>query len=207
MSLRLTTFSPSMVYANCYILKDEASGEALVVDPGAYNQRFENMLRQEGITSLKYILLTHGHFDHFMAAEKLKEKTGAPIYISEEDSEKLSDYRKSLYDIMGVGSDGFISAGPDFFLAETVELCNNKFEVIKTPGHSEGSVCLLFDKILFSGDTLFKRSIGRYDRGSYDHLMRSLWNLMLLDDDITVLPGHGEATTIGDERAGNPFLM
>lgn len=187
---------------NCYIITD--NGLACIIDPGA---DCDKILSEIKGLKVDKIVLTHGHFDHFMAAEKLKEKTGAPIYISEEDSEKLSDYRKSLYDIMGVGSDGFISAGPDFFLAETVELCNNKFEVIKTPGHSEGSVCLLFDKILFSGDTLFKRSIGRYDRGSYDHLMRSLWNLMLLDDDITVLPGHGEATTIGDERAGNPFLM
>lgn len=187
---------------NCYIITD--NGLACIIDPGA---DCDKILSEIKGLKVDKIVLTHGHFDHFMAAEKLKEKTGAPIYISEEDSEKLSDYRKSLYDIMGVGSDGFISAGSDFFLAETVELCNNKFEVIKTPGHSEGSVCLLFDKILFSGDTLFKRSIGRYDRGSYDHLMRSLWNLMLLDDDITVLPGHGEATTIGDERAGNPFLM
>jgi len=190
-----------MLGTNCYIA--ENNGHACIIDPGADADAILSNL--SGICIDK-IILTHGHFDHFMAAEEIKAKTGAKIYINEKDADKLSDFRKSLYDIMGKGEHGFIPASADEFFGENIDICGESFKVIETPGHSEGSVCLLSGKILFSGDTLFRQSIGRYDRGSYDELMHSLWELMLLDDDINVLPGHGEITTIGFERKENPFL-
>ncbi len=190
-----------MLGTNCYVISD--NGHACVIDPGA---DAEYILSEVKDLKVDKIILTHGHFDHFMASDAIRNQTGAAVYISEKDAPKLSDYQKSLYDILRLGSNGFISAEADELLGRTIDICGNKFEVLETPGHSEGSVCLLCDKILISGDTLFRRSIGRYDRGNYNNLMDSLGTLMNLDDNITVLPGHGDATTIGQERKENPFL-
>lgn len=200
--MNIKKLTVGMLGTNCYILK--GSDSVCVIDPGA--DADEILLATEGATVDK-ILLTHGHFDHFMAAENLKSKTGAKIYVSREDSGKLDDFTGSLYDILGIGDKGFIGAKADCFYEDVIELSGEVFRVLKTPGHSEGSICLLSDKILFSGDTLFKRSIGRYDRGNYQDIMHSLKNLMLLDDDTLVLPGHGDSTTIGEERISNPFLL
>jgi glyoxylase-like metal-dependent hydrolase (beta-lactamase superfamily II) len=190
-----------MLETNCYIVSE--NGQACVIDPGGDADKILSAL--EGFVTDK-IILTHGHFDHFMAAGELKKATNAKIYISEKDAHMLTDYRKSLYDMLGIGSNGFESVEFDGFLESKIDICGETFEVIETPGHSEGSICLLKEKILFSGDTLFSVSIGRYDHGSYDEIMSSLWKLMLLDDDVNVLPGHGSVTTIGQERKTNPFL-
>lgn len=186
---------------NCYIIEDDKT--ACVIDPGGNH---EIILSEIGDKTLDKIILTHGHFDHFMAAEELKKATNAKLYISEEDAPMLSDYTKSLYDMLGVKDSGFKPTAADCFLGENIEICKECFEIIKTPGHSSGSICLLKDDILFSGDTLFRGSIGRYDHGSYDELMHSLWSLMLMEDETAVLPGHGDMTTIGNERKTNPFL-
>ena len=186
---------------NCYILKND--GHVCLVDPGDDADR---ILAEINGLILDKIVLTHGHFDHFMASEEIKNATGAKLYASKEDSGKLSDFRESLYDIMGIGDYGFIGAKADFIIEEEIEMCGEVFKVLKTPGHSSGSICLLKDNTLISGDTLFSGSIGRFDRGSYEEIMKSLAELMMLGDDIMVLPGHGEATTIGKERTTNPFL-
>ena len=186
---------------NCYILKND--GHVCLVDPGDDADR---ILAEINGLILDKIVLTHGHFDHFMASEEIKNATGAKLYVSKEDSDKLSDFRESLYDIMGIGDYGFIGAKADFIIEEEIKMCGEVFKVLKTPGHSSGSICLLKDNTLISGDTLFSGSIGRFDRGSYEEIMKSLSELMQLNDDIIVLPGHGEATTIGKERATNPFL-
>ena len=186
---------------NCYILKND--GHVCLVDPGDDADR---ILAEINGLILDKIVLTHGHFDHFMASEEIKNATGAKLYVSKEDSGKLSDFRESLYDIMGIGDYGFIEAKADFIIEEEIKMCGEVFKVLKTPGHSSGSICLLKDNTLISGDTLFSGSIGRFDRGSYEEIMKSLAELMMLGDDIMVLPGHGEATTIGKERTTNPFL-
>ena len=186
---------------NCYIIVN--NDHACVIDPGDDCDVIVSQL--EGLKVDK-IILTHGHFDHFMAAEELKTITGAKIYISKEDAPMLSDYKKSLYDMLGIEDTDFTPATADFFLEDRIDICGENFDIIKTPGHSKGSICLLNDEVLFSGDTLFHGSIGRYDHGSYDEIMHSLWELMLLDDNVTVLPGHGDITSIGNERKTNPFL-
>lgn len=186
---------------NCYIVENDC--HACVIDPG---DDCDVILAQIKGLTLDKIILTHGHFDHFMAAEELKNATGAKLYVSKEDSPMLSDYKKSLYDMLGIEESGFKPVTLDFFIGDKIDICGEVFEVLKTPGHSSGSICLLKDNILFSGDTLFAGSIGRYDHGSYDEIMHSLWELMLLEDDVAVLPGHGDITTIGNERKTNPFL-
>ena len=141
---------------NCYIVKN--NDKVSVIDPGA---DCDAIINEIGDSAVDKIILTHGHFDHFMAASALKEKTGAPVYISEADAEMLTDWQKSLYWLLGKGDSGFVSTAADFYLEDTVIISDDKFSVIKTPGHSSGSICLLGNNVLFSGDTLFSKSIGR----------------------------------------------
>ncbi len=187
---------------NTYIVRD--NDLISVIDPGGNSDEILNRIKGG---TLDKILLTHGHFDHIQAADEIRRKTGAKIYISLEDSSMTKDYDKSLYSMLGMGNNGFTSFIADFFYDEEIYICQNKFKVIKTPGHSSGSVCFLCDNILFSGDTLFCGSIGRFDYGNYDTIMNSLSKLMLLDDGVMVYPGHGDTTTIGRERRDNPFLV
>ncbi len=186
---------------NCYLV--EHGGLTTVIDPGGDAYKIISSLKGGNIDK---ILLTHGHFDHIMAAEELRQKTGAKIYISREDAIMTENSDKSLYFMLGVGKRGFNPFIADNFYEDSIDICNKKFKVIKTPGHSMGSVCFYHENILFSGDTLFAGSIGRYDYGDYGSLMNSLSEILLLPDDTFVYPGHGNITTIGQERRDNPFL-
>ncbi len=186
---------------NCYLVEND--GLTTVIDPGGDAYKIISSLKSGNIQK---ILLTHGHFDHILAACELREKTGAKIYISKEDSEKTKDFEKSLYPMLGMGSRGFVSFEVDGFFEEHIDICNMKFEVIKTPGHSLGSVCFYGENVLFAGDTLFEGSIGRYDFENHEAIMNSLSKLMQLPCDTLVYPGHGNITTIGREKRDNPFL-
>lgn len=188
------------LHTNCYLLDGE--GGMCVIDPGG---DAEKILSKIAESSLEKIVLTHGHFDHMMAAKALHQATGAKVYISEKDAPLLKDSALSLYEDMHL-SEPFPALEADAFFEESITLCGVNFEVIETPGHTEGSVSLYGDGELFSGDTLFCGSIGRHAEKNSDIMMRSLWKLMLLDDDVRVHPGHGFSTTIGQERAENPFL-
>ncbi len=205
--LKLITFSPSMVYANCYILKDEKSGEALVVDPGTYNKRFEALIRQEGVTALKYIVLTHGHFDHIGGIEKLRKDFGGEIAIHKEDADCLYDKNKSLASKFflpqnNVKADILLSDGSELSLGE------HTIRVVHTPGHTKGSVCYVVSDMIFSGDTLFRGTVGRTDfpGGSYDEIIASLTKLASLEGDFAVYPGHDASTTLESERQYNPYM-
>lgn len=206
MSLLVKKFAPPMVAANSYIIKDTVSGEAAVIDAGVSNNRLEALIRSMNIEKLKYILLTHGHFDHIMGVKRLQKTFGGEIVIHEADADCLSDSRKSLAGVLGFACPPFecdvtVSDGDILALGE------KKIEVISTPGHTVGSVCYKTDKYIFSGDTLFNRGIGRTDfpGGSMEEILTSIKKLYALDGDYRVCPGHGDETILSFERENNPY--
>ncbi|HEY1803639.1 MAG TPA: MBL fold metallo-hydrolase [Terracidiphilus sp.] len=205
----LETFPVGPLACNCTILGDEETREAIVIDPGDDVSRIAKRLTDQGL-KLKQILVTHGHIDHVGGALKLKRLTGAPIFLNEADLPQLE-----MMDTQAawVGVRTPETAPPDEGLAEgkVVGLEHYPAQVLHTPGHTQGSVCLHFAplKLLLAGDTLFAGSIGRTDLpgGDFDQILASLrGRLLALPDETQVMPGHGAATTIGEERASNPFL-
>lgn len=207
MSLQLKMFNPGMIAANSYIIKDLESGEAAVIDCGMFSERFADVLRSMGIEKLKYIFLTHGHFDHIMGVCKLKRSFGGEIVIHEMDADCLCDSKKSLSAGWGFlcppfESDRQVSDGDVLFLGD------ERIDVIHTPGHTVGSVCYKTEKILFSGDTLFHMSYGRTDfpGGSMQQLVESMKKLYALEGEHRVCPGHEGETTLSFEKSNNPCM-
>ena len=205
----LETFPVGPLQCNCTILADEETREAIVVDPGDEISRIHARLTKLGLT-LKQILITHAHIDHVGGALKLKALTGAPIYLNEADLGLLSMMSVQA-SWLGVATPE--TAPPDENLTDgrRVGLEHYPAEVIHTPGHTEGSICLHFAplKMVLAGDTLFAGSIGRTDLpgGNYPQIIDSIHSrLLTLPDETTVVPGHGPATTIANERRTNPFL-
>lgn len=194
---------------NCSILGDPDTAEAIVVDPGDDISEIEAILSKHGLM-VKMILITHAHIDHIGGAAKLKELTGAPVYMNENDADlyKHIDVQASWLR-MAVPEkteiDGSLKDG-DKFLMGTTELL-----AMHTPGHTQGSSCIWIpgEKTLLAGDTLFRDSIGRTDLPGGDgrQILRSISNkLLALPEDTTVICGHGDPTTIGREKKRNPFL-
>ncbi len=205
--MEIITMPVGLQSANSYIIYDQAKGNAAVIDPGGNGEDILN-----GITSrnleLKYILLTHGHFDHIDAVGWLKDKTGAKVAIHKDDASCLVDSSINLSHSLGRES---VQPQADLLLnhGDTIRIGDIELIVIHTPGHSLGSISLLADNAVFTGDTLFRGSIGRTDflGGSMGQILNSIKNkLLVLDDNTIVYPGHGPKTTIGYEKATNPFL-
>lgn len=188
--------------ANCYIVMDEESKEAVVLDPGGDVDDIEKVLQSLG-AKVKYIALTHGHFDHTTGVDGLQAITKAEVAIGKEDNEMI------LKDVQYYGP--FIEGGAHIILnnGDSLNFGKHTMKVIHTPGHTPGGVCFLIENMLFSGDTLFKGSIGRSDLagGDGEALIRNIKKrLVVLPKETIVYPGHGPSTTIGDEELYNPFL-
>jgi hydroxyacylglutathione hydrolase len=206
----LETFPVGPLACNCTILGDEEAQEAIVIDPGDEVSRIHRRLTELGL-QLKQILITHAHIDHVGGALKLKRLTGAPIFLNDRDLPLLKMMQMQAA-WLGLATPE--TAPPDESLAEgqLVGLARFPAEVLHTPGHTQGSICLHFAplKLLMAGDTLFAGSIGRTDLpgGDYGQIIDSIHSrLLTLVDETKVLPGHGPATTIGEERQNNPFLQ
>lgn len=204
--IKLMVLGP--VSTNCYILYHENSKEAVIFDPADEPERIVAEIEALGAVPAA-ILLTHGHFDHILAAQAVRERYKIPLYAHEEETEILADSGSNLSGQFGSG----VSLSPDRTVKDGQELTVGgfTFRILHTPGHTRGSVCYYMEqeKLLFSGDTLFAGSIGRTDfpTGSSGVLIRSLKEkIRCLPDDVVVYPGHGEQTDIGYEKKTNPFL-
>jgi|SRR5215472_48585 len=194
---------------NCSIIGDEQSREAMVIDPGDDIEQVLGIVRRHGLT-VKQIVITHAHIDHIGGASKLKHATGAPILLNSNDQMlvKMLDVQAGWLGMRSTGTPEIDSSPTQGDKVQTGKLVA---DVLHTPGHTEGSICLYFptEKKLIAGDTLFAGSIGRTDLpgGSFKKIMESLLGPVLaLPDDTIVVPGHGPLTTIGKERESNPFL-
>lgn len=197
---------------NCYTVYNAVTRDAVLIDP-ACNARFLNNILVNEQLNCVAILLTHGHYDHIGALPELMELVGhkVPIYASAEEEDVLNDPRKNLSTML---SGQMVTVKPDILLQDDqeIELLDTKLRCFLVPGHTKGGMCYYFaeNRILFSGDTLFARSIGRSDFPTGDgiKLVKSIKEkLMTLPDETIVYPGHNERTTIGKERNANPFIQ
>jgi hydroxyacylglutathione hydrolase len=214
----ITGFPAGMLACNCYVLAQRAGADAIVVDPG---QRAMGQLRRildENRLTPAAVLLTHGHIDHIWSAQKVADTYGCPAYIHPEDRFMLSDPIKGFGPRLGQIAFGALFREPKQVVeldrdGDKVDIGDTVVTIDHTPGHTRGSVVFRVagdgSEIAFTGDTLFRQSVGRTDLpgGSGRDLLGSIvTKLMVLDDDTVVLPGHGEKSTIGFERRANPFL-
>lgn len=191
---------------NCYILK-YSEKEAAIIDPGDWGERISAVLEKYGVTPTK-ILLTHGHFDHIGAAAFLKDKYNIPLFISEKDKDMLSDKEKSGAEIAPfvkfypVKADGYLKDG------DIIALGDVNITVMDTPGHSAGSLCYIGEDFIFTGDTVFKDSVGRSDlySGSYGELCKSIKKISALTGNYKLYCGHGDDTDLETEKSFNSFF-
>jgi hydroxyacylglutathione hydrolase len=218
----ITGFPAGMLACNCYVLAKGTCADAIIVDPG---QRAMGPLRKildDNHLTPAAVLLTHGHVDHIWSAQKVADMYGCPAYIHPEDrfmlSDPIKDFGRGLIGGLASSAFGALFREPKEVVeldrdGDKVDVGDVTVTVDHTPGHTRGSVVFRVsdgpEEVVFSGDTLFRRSVGRTDLpgGSGRDLLGSIvTKLLVLDDDTVVLPGHGEKTTIGFERRTNPFL-
>lgn len=206
--LRVEQYVVGAVMTNCYFAVNEDTGELLVIDPGDSAKQLIEKIKEQNLKPVA-VLLTHGHFDHAMAAEEIAGEFGIPIYAHEQEKETLENPSINLCGMIGAReayhADRFVKD------KEILDLAGFSIQVLHTPGHTKGGCCYYIEKeqAVFAGDTLFHESVGRSDfpGGSASVLIRSIEDkLMPLPGQVKVYPGHNDVTTIGWERQYNPFL-
>lgn len=189
---------------NCYIVVD--GGEAAVIDPGGDAERIINEAQSLG-GEIKKIILTHGHYDHIGGVKELAGKTKATVYVHKEDEEMLSDSHKNL-NFLSEEKVDFCSADVLLEGGEEIKVGDSNLKIYHTPGHSKGGISIACENVLFTGDLLFKNSIGRFDFGNVRAELKSLGFVVKnFPKETIVYPGHGEFTTIGDEMKYNPYII
>jgi glyoxylase-like metal-dependent hydrolase (beta-lactamase superfamily II) len=201
----LQTLEVSMFATNCYLVGCPKTGEGIVIDPGAEGRRILAEIKKQGLT-VKCIINTHGHVDHVGANARLKEALQVPILLPEKDLDLYRNPGFGLGVLVGKQPD------PDRLIRDGDRISFGLLEcrVMETPGHTRGGVCLGLEGVVFTGDTLFAGSIGRTDLagGSFQQLIKSIREkLLVLPSQTVIYPGHGPASTIGEEAGYNPFLQ
>ena len=206
--MRMSKLVVGPVATNCYIVSDENTKEAFIIDPGAEPERIIDKVKEIGV-SVKAILLTHGHFDHISAVNELKREFGVDVYIGQEDADLMADMELNVSYMFGMP----YAARADKILrdGDVLEIAGFSIKVLFTPGHTKGGICFYLEKenVVFSGDTIFQQSVGRTDfpTGSARVLSESIKNkLFILPEDLQLFPGHGDSTTVGYEKKYNMFL-
>ena len=195
----IKTLPVGMLETNCYIVTDEESKKCAIIDPGADSNIILDYIESNNLSPVA-IFLTHGHYDHRLALDAVIESTGVPAYIHESEVNRNGQQGRHKLDDNGKLS--FYAEG-DKIIAGSLE-----FTVLETPGHSTGSVTLMCEDVIFTGDTLFRDDCGRTDLegGNDDIMMQSLKRLSELDGDYEVYPGHAESSTLSYERSFNRYM-
>jgi hydroxyacylglutathione hydrolase len=206
----IETLAVGSFAANCYIVGSSAAKQGMIIDPGAEAETILKTVRQAGL-SISTIVITHAHVDHVGALREVQEKTNAQFAVHQAEKGFLSSAPMRMLTSLGI-SPVKSPPRPDRILrdGDHIDVGDLSFEVLHTPGHSSGGICLSGHGVVFSGDTLFNLGVGRTDFPgmSHERLMKSIQEkLMALPDETIVYPGHGPPTTIGDERRANPFLQ
>ena len=208
--MRVEVFSVAPMGANCYIVTDQKSGQAIIIDPGYPDPAALSRAAELG-DRVRYILFTHRHFDHVLGAVAFKKATGAPLVIHKMDAEGLCDPEVSLYarfaDYYDIEQET-VKADLTVDEGDRLSFADGVIEVLHTPGHTSGSVCYRLGELLFTGDTLFRGSMGRVDfpSGSVKQMENSLRRLSGMDGHLAVYSGHGGATDIDTERRTNMYM-
>lgn len=204
--MKIKKFEVGPLFVNCYVIYDENAKEAIVIDPGDEPDLIVDFIKEKGLY-VKYILCTHGHFDHIGAVKEIKEETDAKIALHEKEIETYRNSSSIAREFFGMQIDP--QPEPDILLkdGESIFIGNLQFRIIHTPGHSPGSISVYCNGYLFTGDTLFAGSAGRTDLmgGSMQELLNSLKKIATLPKDTVIFPGHGPNTKIEIEIKSNPF--
>lgn len=191
---------------NCYIIASDKLN-AIVIDPGAEADKIMQVINENNL-HLKKIILTHGHFDHIGAISALKQKTGAEVYIHQNDEKALSDSKLNLSSFLSLPGVESVKADVILYDGDKITLDNIKLTVLHTPGHTKGSIVLIGDGCLYCGDTLFKGECGRTDLigGDYGEMLSSLLKISKIEGNYITLSGHGESSNLNYERKNNQYM-
>lgn len=206
--MKITKYMTGPIQVNTYLVYDEETKKGFIVDPGGYEPRITAQIKDEAV-ELQYIILTHGHGDHIGGVEAFKKDFPAAKIVALRAEDKMLHDPEANCSIEMFRKAIMIDAEIQVEDGDLLEVGNMELKFIATPGHTEGGMCIYTGKTLFSGDTLFCRSIGRTDfaGGNFSDIINSIkTKLFILPDDTVVLPGHMGKTTIGEEKRGNPFV-